>query len=41
MLVLTLTMCELCHWPSIVVMRRMGAFDCLHDFTQERRLAKF
>ena len=41
LLVPTLTMRELRHWPSIagmsqqshVVMRRMGALDCLHDVT--------
>ena len=35
LLVLTLTIRELRHWPSIaiVVIRGMGALECLHDFT--------
>ena len=43
LLVLTLTMCQLCYWlfiagcchKAIVVIRRMGALDCLHDFTSD------
>ena len=43
MLVLTLTMCQLhqslfiarcCHKATVVI-RRMGALDCLHDFTSD------